>query len=407
MNDLRAALKNDHESKIKKVEAEYKQIIDQLQIQIKELELKNNTLNAELIEVKINAQVNSAQESVSQHEVEIALLNEKKTLVEVMCDHDKELLKLMRYESCTLNDNDVRYFTGIVSKSVFDSIFEYFKPMAKSMRYWNGRNVEIRKSEEITPAKRSKILKIDLRNQFFLTLCRLRRGYEVKELAHFFAISESYVTKIFITWCTLIHAEIPTLFPMPTLERVVTHLPQYIKNKYPNLYGILDCTEFKVETPSSLVAQSSTYSSYKSHNTFKVLYMTSPTGMFLFVSDTFSGKTSDKEIVLQSKVLDLIPPKSHLLVDRGFEITHECAVRDITVDIPAFKGTRQQLSAEEVWLTEKIANCRVHVERCIRRVRTSHFFDGDLHLSMSTTLPMVIKVASFMQNFLTPVIKQQ
>jgi len=385
-------IKNELKQQLKVLQINHDSQIKEYTRKICQLDQDNYTLKAKLNEVQKTLSLQTVPECIKEIEIESGI--------------EKRKPQLISYDACTKCDEDVRYFTGVINKNVLDSVFEYFEPMALTMTYWRGRNIEIQKSDTQAEKKTGK-KKIDLKNQFFLTLCRIKRGFETKELAHFYGVTKSSVSKIFITWCSLIHAELPTLFPMPSLERVVGYLPDHIRQKYPNLYGILDCTEFKIETPSSLVAQSSTYSTYKSNNTFKVLYLTSATGMILYVSDSYSGKTSDKEIVNQSKVLDLIPEGSHILVDRGFEITNECSVRGITVDIPAFLGPRQQLTSEETWLTEKIANIRIHVERCIRRVRTNHLFDGELLLSMSITLPMVIKVASYLQNFLPPIVKSK
>ena len=52
---------------------------------------------------------------------------------------------------------------------------------------------------------------------------------------------------------------------------------------------MIDCTEFFIETPSSLVNQAITYSSYKSHNTFMVLVGISPSGAVTFLSQLWGG----------------------------------------------------------------------------------------------------------------------
>ena len=51
---------------------------------------------------------------------------------------------------------------------------------------------------------------------------------------------------------------------------------------------------FFVDMPSSLVHQSITYSSYKSHNTFKLLVGISPTGVVTFVSKLWGGNLTSK-----------------------------------------------------------------------------------------------------------------
>ena len=47
---------------------------------------------------------------------------------------------------------------------------------------------------------------------------------------------------------------------------------------------VLDCTELFVQTPSSLENEATTYSHYKSHNTYKALVGISVTGAVVHVS---------------------------------------------------------------------------------------------------------------------------
>ena len=62
-------------------------------------------------------------------------------------------------------------------------------------------------------------------------------------------------------------------------------MPPNFKDKYPNTVIIIDATELRIQTPSSLLRQSQSYSSYKSTNTFKSLIgVDAKVGLFLFLS---------------------------------------------------------------------------------------------------------------------------
>ncbi len=53
---------------------------------------------------------------------------------------------------------------------------------------------------------------------------------------------------------------------------------------------ILDCFEIFIDRPSNLLARASTWSSYKHHNTVKVLVGITPQGTISYVSDTWESK---------------------------------------------------------------------------------------------------------------------
>ena len=62
----------------------------------------------------------------------------------------------------------------------------------------------------------------------------------------------------------------------PSREQIAKIMPSSMKEKYPNVRCIIDCVEFKIETPSSLVLHKMMYSDYKSHTTVKTLVRIAP-----------------------------------------------------------------------------------------------------------------------------------
>ena len=66
-------------------------------------------------------------------------------------------------------------------------------------------------------------------------------------------------------------------------------------------------------------------------------------------------------------------PGDVVLVDRGFLIEQHVAEELAHLVTPAFKGTRPRLTKEEMTNSRKVANVRIHVERCIGHLRRGFF----------------------------------
>ena len=86
-------------------------------------------------------------------------------------------------------------------------------------------------------------------------------------------------------------------------------MPADFKKSFPRSLAIVDCTEIKTETPSSLKVQSQCYSDYKSSTTLKSLVVVDPMDALMFVSALFSGSISDNEICVQSGFYEYLSKK--------------------------------------------------------------------------------------------------
>ena len=143
------------------------------------------------------------------------------------------------------------------------------------------------------------------------------------------------------------------MFPFPSQNAVRKFMPQQFKH-YPTTRVIIDGTEIFIQVPSSLVSQSQTWSQYKHHNTWKALVGISPTGCIIFVSKLWSGRVSDKQQTKECGILDLLEPGDNIMADHGYDIA-DILPPGVHLNIPPFKGQRDQLTAEESEETARIA----------------------------------------------------
>ena len=110
------------------------------------------------------------------------------------------------------------------------------------------------------------------KDEFLLTLMKLRLGSTSADLAQRFGIGTTTVSNVFTTWIKILSKELGFLVYNPSKDVVKKTLPaKFKKPGYSNVRHIIDCTEIFIETPSNPTVRAATWSDYKHHNTAKVL----------------------------------------------------------------------------------------------------------------------------------------
>ena len=150
-----------------------------------------------------------------------------------------------------------------------------------------------------------------------------------------FNISPSTVSRIILTWSNFLYTMLGQVPIWPTTAQIKDSMPECFKNIYPKTRVIVDCTEIKVQRPSSKVLNSEFYSAYKSHTTLKCLVGIAPHGAVTFVSSLYQGSTSNKEITRRSGILSLIKGDK-VMADKGFLIQDLLEPKKATLTIPPF-----------------------------------------------------------------------
>ena len=178
-----------------------------------------------------------------------------------------------------------------------------------------------------------------------------------------------------------------------------------MKEKFPSTRVIIDCSEFPAENPSGLNMQKLFYSQYKSRVTIKVLLGIMPGGGFTFVSSTFPGSTSDRDIVIKSGILNpqLYDEGDAIMADRGFTIQDLLEPLGVCLIIPSFLSGRDQLTEEETILTQQIAAERIHVERAIQRLKTYRILDC-IPVQVFHSVTQIVTICACLSNMQNPII---
>jgi hypothetical protein len=268
------------------------------------------------------------------------------------------------------------------------------------MQFWVGQ-----KQQSGSDRQRASTGSLDLITQFFSVLVRLRLGLFVCDISERFCISEGTFSKYFSTWICFLSHELKSLNPFPSRDIIQRTMPESFQTSYPSVRVILDCTEIFIQRSSSLLNQSMTFSSYKHHTTAKFLVGITPSGVISFVSEGWPGKTSDRQLTMESGILDLLQENDSVMADKGFTIRDLLEKKKCKLNIPPFRGASGQFTTEEVFKTQEIASLRIHVERSIGRVKNFHIINGVMPLTLQPLATNIFKICCWLTNFDVPLVK--
>ena len=299
------------------------------------------------------------------------------------------------------SDAKMNFYTGISNIIVFHVIFDLIKPYLSTVQYWRGAKKYIRSTSKVKRHfSRFNQRKISQKDEFLLTLIRLRLGLLNEDLADRFNISPTICSNTFKTWVRLLNYTLGNaLVKWLPSECIREHLPNIYKLKgHHNLRCIIDCSEVFIERPKSLQLQASTWSDYRSHNTFKFLIGISPTGYITFLSDSYGGRASDKFICNDSGFFELLERGDEIMADRGFQIKEELMLRFCHLSVPPGARVKAQMTTAECNKTKKIANLRIHVERAINRIKTYRILKTTLPITMLHHADDIIRVCAALCN---------
>ncbi|KXJ19392.1 Transient receptor potential cation channel subfamily M member 6 [Exaiptasia diaphana] len=207
-------------------------------------------------------------EEIRIMEEEIIKLKKENDELSKKINNKSALKRELFIEDVLKSDESVKFYTGVPSKDYYLLLLlSIHESEAKKLKYWDkstskSKTMFYEKTDKKKPGPRRTL---SLLLEFVMTLVRLRLGLTQKHLSDIFAISESQVCRITLTWiCFLSSSLRETLLLWPSKENIRRKLPRSFKD-YPNTRVIIDCREMFVEKPSSPYAQKATWSEYKQY----------------------------------------------------------------------------------------------------------------------------------------------
>ncbi|XP_049267176.1 uncharacterized protein LOC119382244 [Rhipicephalus sanguineus] len=247
----------------------------------------------------------------------------------------------------TINSGNINTLCGLPSVEVFDGLVRCYE----KMHPLSGRH------------------QLSGKERIALTLVKLKHNISTAFLSHLFSCSLTTCSSIIAETVQILSEILKLTVAVPTKEDVVEHLPKCFK-QFSNVRVIVDCTEIPIGQPNCLRCALQCYSFYKKGFTVKYMVTVTPSGLIAHISEGYGGRTSDKAIFEQSRLINELDPVSDaVMADRGFLIDDICADHLIELIRPPFKRQQKQMSKGDALRTQKIASARVHVERAIQRMK--------------------------------------
>ena len=85
----------------------------------------------------------------------------------------------------------------------------------------------------VQAAKKGRRRKLKPQDEFFIVLCRLRRGFSEKHLAHLYGVAQSTVSRVFVPWINYMYLKFGQISIWPSKEIVQATMPADFKEKFP------------------------------------------------------------------------------------------------------------------------------------------------------------------------------
>ena len=113
----------------------------------------------------------------------------------------------------------------------------------------------------------------------------------------------------------------------------------------------------------------------------KTMIGCTPRCVTTYVSDSYGGSVSDRQIIERSTLLTDYPlrPKDSIMADRGIMVQDLFASKDVFVNTPHMLKGKHQLDSKTVVQDRRIASKRVHIERVIALAKTFKILTGPLN----------------------------
>ena len=278
------------------------------------------------------------------------LMASKKRCSELQDEVDK--FKPTSARKFLLDDEKVKYYTGLSTYNHFASLLKYLQPDN------NAHNNSSLNNE----------------TQFLLVLMMLRHNLRRKDLAYRFGISKTTVSRFVLKWIEIMYVKLQPIlekaWEWSSNEETKKTIPACFRQRFPDLKVIIDCFEILCDSPRALQLDknaASVSSNKHQHTTVKTLVGITPHGCPSFISKSFVGQVTEKQMVIDSGLIPKLKKGDQVLAFRDdFTIQDLLKPVGATLVTPRCKGKESQPSSHlAVKESREASNVPNHIERII------------------------------------------
>ena len=167
------------------------------------------------------------------------------------------------------DDSLINFYTGFFAYELLIYFYDCIAPTATNMK-----SPYYARAARATLQGRPRSMPII--DELFMVLCRIRLGLLEIDLADWFSIASSSVSRIVVMWINFLYMLLGKVPIWLSRDALKTLMPKCFKDTYPDTRVIIDCNEIKTQYASSLKVNSQLYSHYKNAPTFKGLIGIAP-----------------------------------------------------------------------------------------------------------------------------------
>lgn len=289
------------------------------------------------------------------------------------------------------NDRALNAWTGIPTLAKLNSIISCVEIIYNRLHYSLPQSASMRQ--------------LSIEQKVTLCFVKLKTNLSFECISSFFEVSPNSCCRAFTSVIPLIREALQCVVYFPSVKEIRSNLPSCLRTD--TIRGVLECIEVNIRIRKCTNCRSSSYSGYKQSDTTKFLICITPGGLISYVSNGYSGNSTDKFIFNNENLINQFDSGDTIIVNKGFLIEEETKAKGIKIIRPtSFQSNQMQLNEADVITNTKIAVVRVHVERAIEKMTMFAMLSGSVDYNVLPCVDDIVYIIASTVNLSTPFLKE-